>query len=258
VLFSLLISLFCSFQQLLLPLHGTRTHVSRLPPAPATGAGLHTPGASRRAPAALGVTHRWLLSAPATATGCLGVPASQQLPLPRVRLWLPKTSDWRQGKPELGRALGSPPGWPAPRPRLWSCFPEACGRQRARAELGGCRAPREASSLRAQQPALEQPLGCSCVARHRNLQFRCLGRCPVLRGVSLDVSSSPPTPPGTPRPSLARPGEGRTAQHRWQHCAQTPVPPENEAVGQLKEAEAPTSGKSAEAARPVRGLPLAG
>lgn len=155
---------------------GTRTRNSRLPPAPAAGEGLRAPGASRRAPAALGVTHRSLISAPAILwqlKGHLGVRDSKQLPLPRVRLWLPKTSDRRQGKPELGRALGSLPacGWPALRPNFQSCFLETYWRRRARAGPGVAGLRVEASSLRAEQRALEQLVRCSCVAQNKNRQF---------------------------------------------------------------------------------------
>lgn len=78
------------------------------------------------------------------------------------------------------------------------------------------------------------------------------------QGVSLggwalgDVSSSPPKPPGTPQPSLPRPGKGQD----WQTCARTPFPfKKTKAVGQLKEAEASSSSKSYKTAHPVQGLP---
>lgn len=109
VLFSLLISPFLGFQQFLRPLRGTRTHIACHPLALAAGEGLRTPGASRQRRGGNAPLARLGPDDLTAAKGCASVPESKQLPLPRVRLWLPKTSDRRQGKPALGRALGSPP-----------------------------------------------------------------------------------------------------------------------------------------------------
>lgn len=161
------------------------------------------------------------------AKGRLGVPNSKQLPLPGVRLWLPKTSDRRQGKPELGRALRSlhAGGWPAPRPSFRSCFLETCWRRRARAEPGGLQG--SGGSL--------VPLGRAAgtgtageMLMHSTKQKSAIsvpGKMPCASGGCPGVGTGrcllqPPQHRLAPLAKLGKAREGQdTAQHHWQRWA---------------------------------------